>query len=292
MSCEYKTLDLPLIYSGKVRDIYDFDKNYLIVTSDRISAFDHIIPTIIPDKGKVLHKLSMFWFDFVRDIIPNHVINGNFDDFPVILKRYKCLKDRSMIAKKANKINIECIVRGYLAGSGWDEYKKNRTICGIILPDGLKKSSKLLYPIFTPSSKEGYGKHDENISFNEAAKVVGKNVIKKLKEISLCLYKKVSEYSFSKGIIIADTKFEFGFFNKKLILIDEIFTPDSSRFWEIDRYEEGKFQDSLDKQYVRDYLNNVKWDKFSSAPHLPDDIVKKTFKKYIDVYERLTGRSL
>jgi phosphoribosylaminoimidazole-succinocarboxamide synthase len=291
MSNKEDSINLPLVHKGKVRNVYDFGQNYLIVASDRISAFDYVIPTIIPDKGKVLHKLSMFWFDFIQEIVPNHIIAGNFEVFPPALKQYEYLCDRTMIVKKARRVDIECIVRGYLAGSGWKEYQKSRTVCGIKLPGGLKESSKLPEAVFTPSSKEECGKHDENISFEEMGKRVGKDTAESLRRISLELYKKVSEDSFLKGIILADTKLEFGFYDNQLILIDEIFTPDSSRFWEIGKYEEGKQQNSLDKQYVRDYLERVKWDKSSPAPELPKDVVEKTKEKYVSVYEKLTGVS-
>ncbi|GHT37658.1 phosphoribosylaminoimidazole-succinocarboxamide synthase [Endomicrobiia bacterium] len=290
MSYQENSISLPLVHRGKVRNVYDLGQNYLIVASDRISAFDYIIPTVIPGKGKILHKLSMFWFDFIQGIVPNHIITGDFDAFPKVLKQYEYLRDRSMIVKKANRVDIECIVRGYLAGSGWKEYQKSQTVCGIKLPEGLKESSKLPEPIFTPSSKEEGGKHDENISFEETVKRVGKETAESLGEISVKLYKKVSQYSLSRGIILADTKLEFGFCDNQLILIDEIFTPDSSRFWEVDKYEEGKPQDSLDKQYLRDYLESVKWDKSSPAPELTKDIVEKTMEKYIGAYEKLTGR--
>ena len=289
MSGKEDSINLPLVHKGKVRNVYDLGQNYLIVASDRISAFDYVIPTIIPDKGKVLHKLSMFWFDFIKDIVPNHIITGNFENFPTALKQYEYLRDRSMIVKKANRVDIECIVRGYLAGSGWKEYQKSQTVCGLKLPAGLKESSRLPEAVFTPSSKEEGGKHDENISFEETVKRVGKDSAESLRKVSLELYKKVSGYSFSKGIILADTKLEFGFYDNQLILIDEVFTPDSSRFWEIDKYEEGKAQDSLDKQYVRDYLERIKWNKSSPAPELPKDIIERTMKKYIGAYEKLTG---
>ncbi|MDR2666288.1 MAG: phosphoribosylaminoimidazolesuccinocarboxamide synthase [Endomicrobium sp.] len=292
MSDREDIVSFPLIHKGKVRDVYDLGQSYLIVASDRISAFDYVIPTIIPNKGKILHKLSMFWFDFVQSVVHNHIITGNFESFPTRLKQYEYLRDRSMIVKKANRVDIECIVRGYLAGSGWKEYKKSQTVCGIELPAGLKESSKLPEPIFTPSSKEDGGKHDENISFVETIRRVGKDVAESLRKISINLYEKVREYSLTKGIIVADTKLEFGFYDNQLILIDEIFTPDSSRFWETDKYEEGKPQDSLDKQYVRDYLEYVRWDKSSPAPELPENIVEKTMKKYISAYKKLTGRNL
>jgi phosphoribosylaminoimidazole-succinocarboxamide synthase len=284
------SINLPLVHEGKVRNVYDLGQSYLIVASDRISAFDHVIPTLIPDKGKVLHKLSMFWFDFVQEIVPNHIITGDFDAFQPDLKRYEYLRDRSMIVKKADRVDIECIVRGYISGSAWKEYQKSQTVCGIKLPVGLKESSKLLEPIFTPSSKEEGGKHDENISYEESVKKVGRETAKSLSKISIKLYNKVSEYLLLKSIILADTKLEFGFCDDQLILIDEIFTPDSSRFWEADGYKEGEPQDSLDKQYVRDYLENIKWDKSSPAPELPKDVVEKTMEKYISAYEKLTGR--
>ncbi|MCL2335088.1 MAG: phosphoribosylaminoimidazolesuccinocarboxamide synthase [Endomicrobia bacterium] len=284
------SIKLPLVHKGKVRNVYDLGQSFLIVASDRISAFDYVIPTLITNKGKVLHKLSMFWFDFVNGVVPNHIITGNFESFPTALKQYEYLRDRSMIVKKAKRIDIECIVRGYLAGSGWKEYQKSQTVCGIKLPAGLKESSKLPEPIFTPSSKEEGGKHDENISFEETVKRVGKDTAEKLQKLSIDLYKKVSEYSLSKGIILADTKLEFGFYDNQIILIDEIFTPDSSRFWEVEKYQEGKSQDSLDKQYVRDYLEKIKWDKSSPAPELPKEVVDKTMEKYIGAYEKLTGK--
>ncbi|MDR1401199.1 MAG: phosphoribosylaminoimidazolesuccinocarboxamide synthase [Endomicrobium sp.] len=283
---------LPLVHEGKIRNVYDLGQSYLIVASDRISAFDCVIPTMIPNKGKILHKLSMFWFDFVQNIVPNHIITGNFESFPTMLRQYEYLRDRSMLVKKAKRVDIECIVRGYLAGSGWKEYKNSQTVCGIELPVGLRESSELPEPVFTPSSKERGGKHDENISFEETVKRVGRNVAENLRKISLDLYKKASKYSLSKGIIVADTKFEFGFYDNQLILIDEILTPDSSRFWESDKYEVGKSQDSLDKQYVRDYLEHVNWDKSSPAPEFPEDVVKNTIKKYVSVYEKLTGENL
>lgn len=290
MSGQEKEINLPLAHKGKVRNVYDLGQSFLIVASDRISAFDCIIPTLIPNKGKVLHKLSMFWFDFVQSIVPNHIITGDFESFPAALKQYEYLRDRSMIVKKAERVDIECIVRGYLAGSGWKEYLKSKTVCSLPLPEGLMESSKLQEPLFTPSSKEEGGKHDENISFEEAAVRVGKETAGRLREISVELYKKVSGYALSRGIILADTKLEFGFYDGKLILIDEIFTPDSSRFWEVEKYKEGESQDSLDKQYVRDYLEKIKWDKSSPAPELPSEVVEKTMEKYIGAYEKLTGK--
>ncbi|MEA5000702.1 MAG: phosphoribosylaminoimidazolesuccinocarboxamide synthase [Endomicrobiaceae bacterium] len=280
-----------LFHRGKVRDVFNYKDDFLIVATDRISAFDYVLGSLIPEKGKILHKLSMFWFDFVQGIIPNHIITGNFDNFPEELKKYEFLRDRSMIVKKAKRIDIECIVRGYLAGSGWKEYQKSQTVCGIKLPSGLKESSQLPEPIFTPSSKEEGGKHDENISFEETAKRIGDDLAAQLSEVSITLYKKVSQYCLSRGIILADTKLEFGIYNGKLILIDEIFTPDSSRFWEENKYAVGVSQDSLDKQFVRDYLERIKWDKQPPVPSLPEDVINKTKAKYVEAYEKITGRS-
>lgn len=280
-----------LLHSGKVRDVYQYqDDKLLIVATDRISAFDYILSPLVKDKGKILHKISMFWFDFVQNIIPTHIITGNFDDFPKELKQYEYLRDRAMIVKKAKRLDVECIVRGYLAGSGWKEYQKSQTVCGVKLPQGLKQSQQLPEPIFTPSTKAADGEHDENISFERTAEIVGEGLAAQISEISIKLYKKVSQYCKTKGIILADTKLEFGIYNGKLILIDEIFTPDSSRFWEKDKYEVGKSQDSLDKQFVRDYLEQIKWNKQPPVPVLPEDIIEKTKAKYIEAYEKITGK--
>ena len=284
-------IDLPLLHQGKVRDVYDLDQQLLIVASDRISAFDYVLPAIIPDKGKILHSLSMFWFDMFQGVVPNHLITGNFEQFPTKLKKYEYLRGRSMLVKKAKRIDIECIVRGYLAGSGWKEYQRSRTVCGIKLPDGLVESSKLPEPVFTPTSKEEGGKHDENISFEETVRRVGREQADKIRDLSLLVYTKASQYAELRGIIIADTKFEFGVFDGNVILIDEVMTPDSSRFWEQSKYAEGKSQDSLDKQFVRDYLESIKWNKQPPLPPLPDDVVKGTKAKYIDAYEKITGKT-
>jgi phosphoribosylaminoimidazole-succinocarboxamide synthase len=279
----------PLIHQGKVRNLYDLGDNYLIVASDKISAFDYVIPTLISNKGKILHKLSIFWFNMTKSIIENHLVTGNFNNFPQELKKYSYLCDRAMIVKKAKRINIECIVRGYISGSGWLEYCKTGKICGLHLATNLKESSKLEYPIFTPSTKAISGNHDKNISFIDMINIVGQEMAYNLKNISLKLYDKISQYTLSRGLILADTKFEYGLYNNNLILIDEIFTPDSSRFWEVEKYKEGKSQDSLDKQYVRDYLEHIKWNKEPPVPTLPYSVVHKTIMKYIDVYEKLTG---
>ena len=283
-------IDLKLFHRGKVRELYEVDKEFLIVASDRISAFDFVLPTPIPDKGKILHKLSLFWFDLLQSVVPNHLITGDFEQFPTKLKKIPWLRDRSMLVKRAKRIDIECIVRGYLAGSGWKEYKNSGTVCGIELPGGLKESSKLPEPIFTPSSKEEGGKHDENITYEETVRRIGPELASKIKELSLLVYAKASAYAQERGIIIADTKFEFGVVDGKVIIIDEVLTPDSSRFWEKEKYREGFAQDSLDKQFVRDYLESIKWNKQPPVPTLPEDVVNKTRLKYIDAYEKITGK--
>ena len=283
-------IDLKLFHRGKVRELYEVDKEFLIVASDRISAFDYVLPTPIPDKGKILHKLSLFWFDLLQSVVPNHLITADFEQFPTKLKKIPELRDRSMLVKRAKRIDIECIVRGYLAGSGWKEYKNSGTVCSIKLPIGLKESSKLPEPIFTPSSKEEDGKHDENITYDETVRRIGPDLASKIKELSLLVYAKASAYAQERGIIIADTKFEFGVVDGKVIIIDEVLTPDSSRFWEKEKYREGFAQDSLDKQFVRDYLESIKWNKQPPVPTLPEDVVNKTRSKYVDAYEKITGK--
>ncbi|OGF44733.1 MAG: phosphoribosylaminoimidazolesuccinocarboxamide synthase [Candidatus Firestonebacteria bacterium RIFOXYD2_FULL_39_29] len=281
--------DLEFLKRGKVRDIYDLGDKLLVVSTDRISCFDVVLPTCIPYKGEVLNQLSIFWFKFTKDIVDNHLVTGDSSGFPIELNKYKDeLLGRSMIVKKAKPIPIECVVRGYLAGSGWKEYKKTQSVCGIKLPAGLKESCKLAEPIFTPSTKEETG-HDINVSEEYVSREIGTETIKMLKEISFKLYKKVGEYAESRGIIIADTKFEFGILNDKIILIDEVFTPDSSRFWLKEKYKEGFSQQSVDKQFVRDYLEKTGWNKMPPAPELPKDIVVKTSLKYIDAFTMLTA---
>jgi phosphoribosylaminoimidazole-succinocarboxamide synthase len=286
-----KNIPLKKIYSGKVRELFEIDANsMLMVTTDRISAFDFILPTLIPDKGKILNKISLFWFDYLKNFYPNHIITSDFNEFPDILKPYKdILQERSIIVKKVKKIPIECIARGYLSGSGWKEYKEKATICGNKLPLGLKESEKIPEPIFTPSTKEEVGIHDINISFEQMIEITGEDTSEFLKKASLDIYKKASEYAYKKGIIIADTKFEFGFDGEKIILIDEILTPDSSRFWESKTYQVGKSQDSLDKQYIRDYLESIKWNKKEPVPILLPNIVEKTREKYLQIYDILTS---
>jgi phosphoribosylaminoimidazole-succinocarboxamide synthase len=288
---ELKTLKLK--GRGKVRDIYDLGDRLLIVATDRISAFDVVMPNPIPDKGRVLTQLSKFWFNLTKEIVPNHVISTEVKDFPEECRPYqKMLRDRSMLVMKMDVLPIECVVRGYLSGSGWEEYKKTGEVCGIPLPKGLLDSSKLEEPIFTPATKAEIGLHDENITFEKAEKIVGKDLAKRLRSLSLAIYKKARDFAEGRGIIIADTKMEFGIKDEKLLLIDELLTPDSSRFWPKDDYRSGGSQKSFDKQFLRDYLLSIHWDKSPPAPQLPEEIVRKTRGKYLEAYERLVGRPL
>lgn len=290
------TLDLPGIpklKSGKVREIFDLGDSFLFVASDRISAFDCVMPNGIPRKGEVLTQLSHFWFDQVENIVPNHRLARASDPLPARLKPFEAqLGRRSMIVKKAQPLAIECVVRGYLAGSGWKEYKKSQTVCGIALPPGLQDSSELPEPIFTPATKAETG-HDENIDFATAAKIVGFDIAERVRAISISIYSFAREYARKRGIIIADTKFEFGTMpDGQLILIDEVLTPDSSRFWPASEYKPGQSQPSFDKQYVRDYLETLDWNKNPPAPALPPEIVEKTTGKYVEAYRWITGRDL
>ncbi len=287
---ETKLPNLKLFRKGKVRDVYDLNDKILIVATDRISAFDVIMPNGIPDKGKILTQMSSFWFLYTNDIVQNHFLSSEIDNFPAELQReVKILKNRSMLVKKTRPLEVECIVRGYLAGSGWKEYKENGTICKIPLPRNLKESSKLPEPVFTPSTKATSG-HDINISISEVENMLGKEVTGNLIEKSLALYQKAYKKAYNAGIIIADTKFEFGILNDELVLIDEIFTPDSSRFWPRDDYEEGRSQKSFDKQYIRDYLETLDWNKKPPAPPLPEEIVFNTRSKYLDAFRLVTGK--
>lgn len=282
--------DAELFKRGKVRDVYDLKDKLLIISTDRISCFDVVLPTCIPHKGEVLTQLSLFWFEFTKNIVPNHLISAKLKDFPKGLHNYKdILNGRSMLVKKAKPIPVECVVRGYLSGSGWKEYQENQSICGIRLPKGLRESDKLPQDIFTPATKEDVG-HDINVSQEFVERELGKDMTRKLKEISLALYKKASLYAESKGIIIADTKFEFGIYDDKVILIDEVLTPDSSRFWPKDQYQPGGPQPSFDKQFVRDYLETLDWNKTPPAPNLPKEIVKKTSNKYLQALKMLIGK--
>ena len=285
--------NLNLVKQGKVRDIYDVGEYFLIVSTDRLSAFDVIMDQGIPYKGKVLTKISEFWFDFNKDVIENHLISTNVEDFPSECLEYKNdLEGRTMLVKKAEVVPLECIVRGYISGSGWLDYQATGEISGIKLPEGLVESDKFSEPIFTPSTKAEIGEHDENISSKDAEKIVPKEIIEQLKEKSITLYKNASEFALTKGIIIADTKFEFGLVESKLILIDEALTPDSSRFWPKDEYKPGGTQQSYDKQFVRDYLLSINFNKQPPPPVLPDDIINNTSKKYLDVLKKLTGEEL
>ncbi len=283
--------DIKLLHRGKVRDIYEVDDMLLIVATDRISAFDVVLPDPVPDKGRVLTQISLFWFEKLKDIVPNHIISGDVKEFPDKLKPYsEQLEGRSMLCKKAKPLPIECIVRGYITGSGWKDYQKSGMVCGIKLPEDLRESDRLPEPIFTPSTKADVGEHDENISFQDASGSIGKEIAEQARDISLELYKTAAEYALKRGVIIADTKFEMGLIDGKLILIDEVLTPDSSRFWPADSYEPGKSQPSFDKQFVRDYLETLDWDKKAPGPELPREIIEKTRARYIEAYERLTGK--
>jgi phosphoribosylaminoimidazole-succinocarboxamide synthase len=285
--------DVPLLHRGKVRDIYDLGDSLLIVATDRISAFDVVLPTPIPDKGKILTKLTLFWLNFLKDIVENHLITANIDEYPEVLKRHRdVLEGRSMIVKKAKVFPVECIVRGYITGSAMKEYLKTGMVCGIPLPPGLKEADKLPEPIFTPSTKAELGSHDVNITFEEMIKIVGKETAEALKELSLKLYKTASSYAEERGIIIADTKFEFGLHDGKVILVDEVLTPDSSRFWPKESYEPGKPQISFDKQYIRDWLKNTGWKEGTPPPEIPSEVVEKTREKYLLALKVLTGEEL
>jgi phosphoribosylaminoimidazole-succinocarboxamide synthase len=282
---------VPLFKKGKVRNVYEVEDQLLIVATDRISAFDWILPSLIPFKGKVLTQLSKFWFDFVGLVCPNHLISAEADQFPAALRAFRDILDkRSMLVRKTSVVAVECVVRGYLSGSGWKEYKTSGKICGLKIPKGLRESDRLEEPIFTPSTKAEKG-HDENVTFKEVQKLIGADLAQKVRKVSLELYQKAALYAVSKGIIIADTKFEFGLAGDELVLVDEIFTPDSSRFWPLATYEPGKSQPSLDKQFVRDYLETTGWDKNSPPPVLPDKIVAKTSQKYLEIYRLLTGHN-
>jgi phosphoribosylaminoimidazole-succinocarboxamide synthase len=278
--------------SGKVRDVYSVDGKLLIVATDRISAFDYILATGIPDKGKVLTQLSIFWFDFLRDLVPNHFLTASVDEYPAPLANYRDqIEGRSMLVTRARMIEIECVARGYLSGSGWKEYQTHGTVCGLALPRGLKESDRLPEPVFTPSTKAQSG-HDENVPFSAVVDVVGEDLARRLRDLTLGLYSKAAAYAQTRGIIIADTKFEFGFAGDQLILGDEVLTPDSSRFWPADTYRPGGPQLSYDKQFVRDYLESIHWNKQPPAPALPDEVAARTSEKYRQAYRELTGLSL
>jgi len=283
---------LKIFKRGKVRDVYDLGDTLLMVATDRISAFDVVIPDPIPDKGKILTQISLFWFDLMKPLLKNHIISSKTDDYPEDCKKYAdILEGRSMLVKKTNPLPVECVVRGYISGSGWKSYQESGRICGIKLPEGLKESEKLAETIFTPSTKEEVGTHDVNIDFDETVNLIGKDIADKVKSLSYDIYKKGAEIAEEKGIIIADTKFEFGLIEDEIILIDEVLTPDSSRFWPKETYLPGGSQESFDKQYLRDYLLSINWDQKPPAPPLPEEVIKNTRNKYIEALNKLTGRN-
>ena len=285
--------DLELFASGKVRDVYRLDNEHLLfVATDRISAFDYVLATGIPHKGSVLTQVSLFWFEFLKNVVPNHLVTADVSRYPSNVQKYaNQLRGRSMMVVRGDMFPVECVVRGYLSGSGWKEYKDSGKVCGIQLPPGLKESDKLPEPIFTPATKATTG-HDINISFEEMCKIVDSGQSRQLRDISLKLYTTAADYARQRGIIIADTKFEFGRTAKGITLADEVLTPDSSRFWPADKYQPGKAQESYDKQYVRDYLEQIRWNKQPPAPALPPDVARRTSEKYLEAYRQLTGREL
>lgn len=285
-------LPFPLLARGKVRDIYDVGDALLFIASDRISAFDCILQTGIPCKGRILTQMSLFWFEFLRDSVPSHLLTANVHEYPSHLAASSSLlKGRSMLVKKACMIPVECVARGYLAGSGWKEYQAQGTVCGIPLPKNLRDGDRLPEPIFTPAAKAQSG-HDENIPFSSVAAQTGDKLAERLRDLTLTIYRKAQHYAFERGVILADTKFEFGFVNDELVLADEVLTPDSSRYWPADTYQPGGPQRSFDKQYVRDYLETLDWDKRPPAPALPQEVVMRTSEKYQEAHERITGRAL
>src|SRR5215475_2140030 len=285
--------ELELHASGKVRDVYRLDADHLLfVATDRISAFDYVLATGIPHKGRVLTQISLFWFDFLKGVVPTHLVTADVSRYPAEIREHaEELRGRSMLVMRADMFPVECVVRGYLSGSGWKEYKASGKVCGIELPPGLKESDRLPEPIFTPATKATTG-HDINISFEEMCKLVDPELSRQLRDLSLKIYSKAADYARQRGIIIADTKFEFGQTAKGITLADEVLTPDSSRFWPADSYQPGKAQDSYDKQYVRDYLEEIRWNKQPPAPALPAEVARKTSQKYLEAYEQLTGRKL
>ncbi|HVZ84264.1 MAG TPA: phosphoribosylaminoimidazolesuccinocarboxamide synthase [Terracidiphilus sp.] len=283
----------PLIGRGKVRDLYAVGDALLLIATDRISAFDHVLATGIPGKGKILTQISLFWFDLVADVVPNHLITADVAEFPAALQPYADqLEGRSMLVRRAQMYQVECVARGYLAGSGWKEYQATRTVCGISLPEGLQDGSQLPEPLFTPATKSQDGAHDENISFVETGKQLGAETAAELRRLTLAIYRKAAKHAQSCGLILADTKFEFGTLDGGILLADEVLTPDSSRFWEASQWKPGGAQPSFDKQFVRDYLESIQWNKQAPAPSLPADVVERTLAKYLEAFRRLTGRDL
>ena len=288
---DFKTMKLK--GRGKVRDIYDLGDWLLIVATDRISAFDVVMPNPIPDKGRILTQISKFWFDLTREMVPNHILSTEVEDYPKECMPYQeILRGRSMVVIKAKVLPIECVVRGYLSGSGWVEYERTGKVCGIPLPGGLMESSRLEEPIFTPATKAEMGLHDENIPFEEVENEIGKDLARKVRSLSLSIYKKARDFAEARGILIADTKMEFGIKDGQLFLVDELLTPDSSRFWPKDEYRPGGSQKSFDKQFLRDYLISIRWDRNPPAPPLPEEIIQKTREKYLEAYKRIVGRPL
>jgi len=285
--------ELKLHASGKVRDVYDLDGEHLLfVATDRISAFDYVLATGIPHKGRVLTQISLFWFNFLRDVVANHVVTADVEKYPAAAQKYADqLHGRSMMVMRAEMIPVECVVRGYISGSAWKEYKASGRVCGIELPAGLKESGKLPQPIFTPATKATTG-HDENIPFDEMTRIVGVELSRQLRDLTLKIYSKAADYALQRGIIIADTKFEFGMTSKGITLADEVLTPDSSRFWPADKYQPGRAQESYDKQYVRDYLEQIRWNKQPPAPALPAEVARQTSEKYLEAFQQLTGHKL
>lgn len=286
--------ELKLLSRGKVRDIYEVDSDkLLIVTTDRISAYDVIMPNPIGDKGKILNQITLFWMDMMKDIVPNHLISSKVEDYPEVLQKYRDqLEGRSVIVRRADPLPIECIVRGYITGSGWKDYLKTGEVCGHRLPEGLKESEMLEQPLFTPSTKADLGEHDENITVEKAMEMLGPDLLEKVQDVTLSIYKRARDYARERGILIADTKFEFGMVDGELIIIDEVLTPDSSRFWPMDGYEPGKSQPSFDKQFLRDWLTDINFNKMPPAPEIPEDIASKTREKYLEAYKLLTGSEL
>ncbi len=282
--------NLHLAHRGKVRDLYEVEDHLLMVASDRISAFDVVMDDPIPDKGAVLTKLSLFWFDYLKDIVPNHLITANVEEYPAVCAPYRAqLAGRSLLVKKAKPLPVECIVRGYLSGSFWQAYRKDPIVCGFALPAGMQESDKFPEPLFTPSTKAALGLHDENISLAEMEKIVGREQTARIRDICVRLYEKAADYARSRGIIIADTKFELGIFNGEILLIDEVLTPDSSRFWPEDQYRPGAGQPSFDKQFLRDYLSTLNWGKTPPPPRLPREIIEKTASRYREALVKITG---
>ncbi len=284
---------ISLIGRGKVRDLYAVGDALLLIATDRISAFDHVLATGIPGKGKILTQISLFWFEMMRAILPNHLISARIDEYPAELRAYADqLEGRSMLVKRARMFPVECVARGYLAGSGWKEYQASQTVCGIALPTGLKDGSRLPEPIFTPATKSQDGAHDENISFTETEKLLGREDAAELRRLTLAIYHRAAQHAESRGLILADTKFEFGRTEDGILLADEVLTPDSSRFWDAATWSPGGAQPSFDKQFVRDYLESIRWNKMAPAPGLPEDVVERTQAKYFEAFRRLTGQTL